>query len=423
MPVSLFIKNRKKLKEALPANSIAIFNSNDEYPRNGDQFFPFRQNSDLFYLTGIEQPESSLLIFPDCPNEVLREVLVIRRGSEKLETWEGHQLTADEAKQISGMEKVRYTDEILSIINEMMVYAGKVFLNNYEYPKYQCEIEYKDLRFGRELKQRFPNHEYARLAPLMHKLRMIKEEEEIDLIRRAINITDKALHRILRFVKPGVTEFQVQAEIDHEFTINRARGHAYRPIIASGKNACVLHYTENKSDCLDGDLLLMDFGAEFNNYAADLTRTIPVSGKFSSRQRQCYAAVLRVQKEAIKLMRPGITIDKINKEVNTLMEKEMVELGLLKEDEIVKQDAEKPLYLKYFMHGTCHPIGLDVHDVGSKYDTLQAGMVLTVEPGLYVREENMGIRLENNILITDAEPVDLTANIPIEAGDIEKLMR
>lgn len=420
---SLFARNREKFTEHLPENAMAFFNSNDVFPRNGDQFFPFRQNSDLFYLTGVNQEETMLMLFPDCPNKDLREVLFIRRSSEKTETWEGHKLDKKEATVISGIEKVRYADELEVVLTEAMSYAGPVFLNSNEYPKFYTDVPYRDLRFAGDLKKKYPNHDYRRSAPVMHSLRMLKEPEELRLIERAIEITGKAFKRILKFVAPGSKEYEIEAEMMHEFTMNRASGFAYSPIIASGKNSCVLHYTDNKDECKDGELLLMDFGAEYLNYAADITRTIPVNGKFTEWQRQCYESVLSVQKEAIKMFVPGNTIDQLNKDVNSLMEAEMLKLGLLKKEEVGKQDPENPLYMKYFMHGTSHFMGLDVHDVGSKYEPFKPGMVFTCEPGLYIREQNMGIRLENNIVVTGNGPEDLSKHIPIEPGEIEKLMK
>jgi Xaa-Pro aminopeptidase len=419
---SLFKENRKRFVKLLPPGSLAIFNSNDENPRNGDQDFRFRQNSDLFYLSGINQEQTVLLLFPDSPNEDLQEVLLIREASEKTITWEGRKLMQEDARKISGIGQVKWLGEMDAVLTEFMAYAEHVYLNSNEYPKYHNDVPYRDLRFGKQLRERFPNHDYRRAAPLMHRLRIVKSEPEIELIKKAVEITGKAFRRILKFARPGVKEFEIEAEIQHEFTVNGANGMAYHPIVASGENACFLHYTDNNDECLEGQLLLMDFGAEYANYAADLTRTIPVNGRFSKRQREYYDAVLRVQRAAIRLLVPGNTIDKLNKEVGRMMEREMIELGLLDSKEVSAQDPDKPLYMKYFMHGTSHFIGLDVHDVGSKYKPFRAGMVFTVEPGLYIREEKTGIRLENNVLVTDEGPVDLTAGIPIEPDEIEKLM-
>ncbi len=418
----LFITNRKNFIKMMDPNSLAVFHSNDEFPRNGDQNFPFRQNSDMFYLTGIDQEKTILLLFPGCPNKELREVLFVRQTNEKIAVWEGHKYTKEEAKKTSGIKKIIWSEEFDAALTEVMTYADKVYLNTYEYIKYFNEVPYRDMRFSHEIRNRYPNHEYKRTAPIIASLRTVKSPIEIDLIRKAVDITEKAFRRVLAFVKPGVMEYEVQAEIGHEFAINRANGHAYLPIIGSGKNSCVLHYIDNDQVCQDNSLLLMDFGAEYANYAADLTRTIPVNGRFTKRQLDCYKAVLDVQREAIRMLVPGNTIDKLNGEVNKLMEQKMIELGLFTREDVDKQDPENPLRQKYFMHGTSHFLGLDVHDVGSKYEQLKPGMVLTCEPGLYIPEEEIGIRLENNILVTDKGPVDLTANIPIEPGEIEKLM-
>jgi Xaa-Pro aminopeptidase len=304
-----------------------------------------------------------------------------------------------------------------------MSYAENVYLNAIEYAKFSTDVPYRDLRFAREIREKFPNHEYKRAAPLVSSLRTIKSDEEIRLMREAIDITGKAFERILKFVSPGVTEYEVEAELTHEFLFRGTSGSAYHPIIATGENACTLHYVENSAICGEGELLLMDFGAEYSNYAADLTRTIPVSGKFTDRQKACYNAVLRVLRQSSLLLVPGNTIDKVNKEVNKLMEKEMIGLGLFSREEVLKQDPDKPLFTKYFMHGVSHFLGLDVHDVGSKFEPFRPGMVFTFEPGLYIREEKLGIRLENNYLVTEREPVDLTSNIAVEAEEIETLMR
>jgi Xaa-Pro aminopeptidase len=417
-----FTGNRAKFIEKLLPNSLAIFHSNDIFPRNGDQPFRFRQQSDLFYLTGIEQEKTILLLYPDCPNPDLREVLFIIEPNEALRTWEGHKFSKKEAREISGISKVRWIDQFDAIMTEAMSFAEKVYLNAIEYSKFSTDVPYRDLRFSKEIREKYPNHEYKRAAPLVNSLRTIKSEEELKLIREAIDLTGKAFKRILKFVKSGVTEYQVEAELTHEFLYQGSAGSAYLPIIASGENACTLHYVENSAVCNDGDLLLMDFGAEYGNYAADLTRTIPVNGKLSDRQKACYNAVLRVLRQSSNLLVPGNTIDKVNKEVNKLMEEEMIGLGLFSREEVARQDPDKPLYMKYFMHGVSHFLGLDVHDVGSKFEPFRPGMVFTFEPGLYIRNEKIGIRLENNYLITEGEPVDLTAGIAVEIEEIESLM-
>lgn len=418
-----FTSNRKNFIAGLSPGSLAIFHSNDVFPRNGDQTFRFRQNSDLFYLTGFDQEKTVLLLYPDCPNPDLREVLFIIEPNESLLTWEGHKYSKKEARGISGIEKIRWVEQFEMTLSEAMSFARKVYLNSTEYPKFSTDVPYRDLRFAKEIREKFPNHEYLRAAPIIYPLRTIKSKEEIEMIGGAIDITGNAFRRILKFVRPGVTEYQVEAELTHEFLFSGTAGPAYHSIIASGENACTLHYVENSRECRDGDLLLMDFGAEYNHYAADLTRTIPVNGKFSQRQKACYNAVLRVLRQSSKLLVPGNTVDKVNKEANKLMESEMIGLGLFTREDVAGQDPEKPLYTKYFMHGVSHFLGLDVHDVGSKFEPFRPGMVFTFEPGLYIREEKMGIRLENNYLITEGAPVDLTAGIPVEAEEIEALMK
>jgi Xaa-Pro aminopeptidase len=418
-----FINNRKKFVEKMDQGGMAIFHSNDVFPRNGDQTFRFRQQSDLFYLTGIDQEKTILLFFPDCQNPELREVLFLVEPVEMLQTWEGHKYSREEALEISGISGVKWLDQFDSLLTEAMSFAEKVYLNAIEYPKFSNDVPYRDLRFAREIREKFPNHDYRRAAPLIYPLRIIKTSEEIGMIRQAIDLTGSAFQRILKFVKPGVKEYEIEAELTHEFLYKGAAGSAYHPIIATGVNACSLHYIENSCECKNGELLLMDFGAEYSHYAADLTRTIPVNGRFTDRQKACYNAVLRVLRQSARLLVPGNNIDKVNKEVNRLMEDEMIGLGLFGREEIKKQDPERPLFAKYFMHGVSHFLGLDVHDVGSKFEPFRPGMVFTFEPGIYIKEENMGIRLENNYVITEGEPVDLTAGIPVEAADIELYMR
>lgn len=422
VPPELFVRNRDNLSRLLPPKSIAVFRAAERMPRNGDQFYPYRQQSDFFYLSGIDYENSFLILFPDCPIEALKEVLFIEPFNAVKATWEGHILSNQEAIEISGIKTIRRADQLHTVLRELMHYAEVVYLNTNEYIKYQSEVEDAQQRFAKELKEKYPLHNFLRAAPLLESLRVIKSEEEIVLLRQACDITKKAFERTLTFVKPGKFEYEVQAEIDHEFTINRASGHGYAPIIGGGINSCVLHYTSNDCQLEAGDLLLFDFGAEYANYTADMSRTIPVSGKFTPRQRDCYEAVLRVLKKAIKLYVPENTIDKINQSVWDMMEQEMIELGLFSAEEVRKQHPDSPLYQKYLMHGVAHHIGLDVHDVGLKHQALKAGMVLTCEPGIYIREERIGIRLENDILVTENEPVDLMANIPIEADEIEHIM-
>lgn len=414
--------NMEKFKQQLPPGSMAIFHSNDVLYRNGDQPYKYRQQSDFFYLTGIDQEKSVLLLFPGCPNPDLREVLFIVEPSEALKTWEGHKYSRKEATEISGIAKVRWTGQFEALMAEAMSFAEHVFLNSYEYPKFSTDVPSRDIRFAQEIREKFPNHDYRRAAPLIYSQRILKSQEEIQMIKQAIGLTNAAFKRMLRFIKPGVKEYEIEAELTHEFLYSGSAGSAYHPIIASGINACTLHYIENSCECRDGELLLMDFGAEVGHYAADITRSVPVNGKFTKRQKDCYNAVLRVLRQAPKLLAPGNTIDQVNKAVNKLMEQEMIGLGLFSKADLEKQDPEKPLFTKYFMHGVTHFLGLDVHDVGSKFEPLRPGMVLTFEPGLYIREESIGIRLENDFLVTEREAVDLAGEVVVEADGLEELM-
>lgn len=419
---SLFIKNRKKIVNKLKSNSLAIVTSNDELTRSGDQLFPFRQNSDLFYLTGLEQEKCMLTFCPNHPDEKLREILFTVKPNEQLETWTGHKYTKEEVQKISGIKTVKWIDDFDITLRDLALQSEHIYINVNEYIKYESPVFYQDQRIIQGLKEQFPLHHYCRLAPIITQSRLVKEKEEIELLKKACDVTNDAFQRVLKFVKPGVKEYEIVAEMTHEFITKGGRGHAYQPIVGSGKNALVLHYIENSAKCKDGNLLLMDFGAEYGNYAADCSRTIPVNGKFTKRQKACYEAVLRVQKEAIKMFVPGNTIDKVNKAVYKLMEKELIKLGLLSQKVVNKQNPEQPLYTKYLMHGITHFIGLDVHDVGSKYESFKKGMVLTCEPGLYIKEEGIGIRIENDILVDD-KPIDLMAAIPREVDEIEQLMR
>jgi Xaa-Pro aminopeptidase len=422
IPRSFFTKNRKKLIGLMEQGALAVINSNDEMPRNGDQCFSFRQNSDLFYLTGINQEKTILVLCPGHPQIELREVLFILRPEVNLEIWYGHKYTKDEASEISGISSIRFLDEFDAVFKEIINCAGDVMLNMNEYPKFHTEVPSRDIRFAEKLKQEFPLHECERLAPLLTELRLIKEPDEMQMLKEAIEITRKAFLRTLKIVKPGITEYQVEAEITHEFLWNKASGHAYAPIIASGKNACTLHYISNDQTCQNGQLLLMDFGAEYGNYAADCTRTIPVNGKFTKRQKECYQAVLRVLEKTMTLFTPGRTIEEINKKTNQLLEAEMIRLGLFSSRDVKNQNPGKPMFAHFFMHGVSHFIGLDVHDVGFKYTRLKKGMVLTCEPGLYIPEENIGIRIENNVLVDD-KPVNLMKDFPVKPEEIEHLMK
>lgn len=422
IPSDLFVRNRLKLEKKLKPGALAVILANDEMPRNGDQCFPYRQSSDLFYLTGLDQEKCVLTLFPNHPVEAMREIIFTVKTSDLMVTWYGHKYTLEDARLISGVKTIKWLDDFDSVFRELMSRAGIVYLNQNENPRFSTDVPSRDLRFMQQLRNDYPLHNFERLAPLLSELRMIKENEEIEQMIKACEITGKAFNRVLDFVKPGVMEYEVEAEITHEFIRNGAGGHAYPPIIASGADTCILHYNSNDKKCLDGDLLLLDFGAEYANYAGDCSRTIPVNGKFTPRQRQVYEAVLRVLRKASHMLVPGTTIDKYHAEVCKIVEKELIGLGLFTEDDVLNQDPASPLFFKYYMHGTSHFMGLDVHDVGTKQQTLAKGMVLSCEPAIYIPEEGIGIRLENDIVVDD-EPLDLMVHIPIEPDEIEALMR
>lgn len=424
LPISkqLFINNRKRYIKELKPHSLAIFNANDIMPTNADGSMGFVQNSDLFWLSGIDQEETILLLFPDALNKSFHEILFLRETNEHIAVWEGHKYTKEEARNASGIQEVRWLSEFETILRQLMTQCKRVYLNSNEHGRAVVEVETRDARFAKMCMEKFPLHRYERSAPIMHKLRAIKGKEEVELIKHACDITEKGFRRLLSFVKPGVMEYEIEAELSHEFLRNRSRGFAYSPIIASGLDSCVLHYVANNKQCKKGDILLLDVAAEYANYASDLTRTIPVDGKYTKRQKEVYNAVLRVFKAARKMLVKGNTFEKYNAAIAKMMEEEMIKLKLLKAADIKKQDPKNPLYKKYFMHGTSHFMGLDVHDVGSMLIPFEAGMVFTCEPGIYIPEEKLGIRIENDILITNNGNVDLMANIPIEADEIEELM-
>lgn len=423
IPSELFVKNRKKFAEKMEKGSLAVFSSNDILPTNADGHLPFRQNNDIFYLSGVDQEESILVIFPDSYNKIHKEVLFLRETNENIAIWEGAKLTKEDAFEVSGIKTVYWLQDFEKVFKTMAFEANGIYLNANEHLRADTTVQTRENRFNDWCRKEFPIHQYHRSAPIMHQLRSVKEKEEIELMQKACNITAKGLDRLLKFIKPGVQEYEIEAELMHEFLRNRSRGFAYEPIIASGLSACVLHYVENNKECKDGDLILMDFGAEYANYASDLTRTVPVNGKFTPRQKEVYSAVLRVMKKAMNLLRPGVYLADYHKEVGHLMEEELLGLGLLTKDEIKSQNPEWPAYKKYFMHGTSHYIGLDVHDVGSWTEPIQEGNVFTVEPGIYIREEKLGIRLENDILITKDGYVDLMKDIPLEIEEIEAAMK
>ena len=418
----LFIQNRSNYTKHLKPNSIAIFHSNDEMPTNADQFHPYKQNSDIFYLSGIDQEDSILFIYPDCPIPKYREALFLKKTNAYIAVWEGHKYTEQEATAASGITTVQWKEEFPAIFNMLMNHAENIYLNSNENDRASILVPSRDARFTQETKIRFPLHNFYRSAPIMATLRTSKNEFEKELMQIACDITTSAFKRVMKFVRPGVMEFEVEAEILHEFIRNRASRLAYGSIIASGANACVLHYVDNNMECRDGDLILMDFGAEYANYCADLTRTIPVNGRFTARQKDVYNAVLRVQREAIKMMHVGMILKEFNSEVGKVMEGELLGLGLISTTDIKNQDPENPAYKKYFMHGTGHHLGLDVHDIGDHYAPLPSGAVLTCEPGIYIPEENIGIRIENDIMITDSGKYDFMKDCPADVEEIEEYM-
>jgi Xaa-Pro aminopeptidase len=424
LPVNeqLFTINRKNFVSRLKANSIAIFHSNDEFPRSGDQNFIFKQNPDFFYLSGIDQEQSILVLFPDCPNPLYKEVLFLRQTSEHIAIWEGHKYTKDEARATSGIQTIFWLHDYESTLHGIINYADNVYINSNENDRYSHTLPYRDMRMYEALRLKYPLHHYERSALILRDLRVVKSDTEIELTKIACGLTRDAFVRVLKFVQPGVTEYEIEAEIIHEFIKQRGTGHAYSPIIASGNNANVLHYIDNNQLCKDGDVILLDFGAEYANYNADMTRSIPVNGRFTPRQRDVYNAVLRVMKAATGMIVAGTIWNEYHEEVGKIMESELIGLGLLDKHDVAKQDPKAPLYKKYFMHGTSHHLGLDVHDYASRYKPFEVGNILTCEPGIYIPAEGLGIRLENNILITNGGNIDLMADIPVEAEHIEDIM-
>ncbi len=418
----LYINNRHQFIKQMKPNSLAVFNANDIMPTNADGTMIFRQNNDLLSLSGIDQEESILVLFRDFYDKSFAEVLFLKETNENIAIWEGHKLSKEEATDISGIQNIAWVQNFESVFNTLMAEAENIYLNTNEHIRAVVDVETRDRRFIDWCKSRYPLHNYQRSAPIMHDVRAIKSQHEIDAMQIACDITEKGFKRVAQFVKSGVMEYEIEAEYLHEFVRNRSRGFAYTPIIASGYSACVLHYIENNQECKDGDILLMDVGAEYANYNADMTRSIPVNGRFTDRQKAVYNAVLKVKREATKMLRPGNVIPEYHKEVGKIMEKELIALGLIDKTDIKNQDPKNPAYKKYFMHGTSHHIGLDVHDVPNIYQEMKEGMVFTVEPGIYIREESLGIRLENDVVITKDGTFDLMRNIPIEADEIEELM-
>lgn len=418
----LFTDNRARLKALLLPNSLAVVNANDILPTNADGTLAMRPNSDLFHLSGVEQEQTILLLYPDADDEKHRELLFLREPSAENELWEGHKLTKDEARALTGIAHVHWLGEFPRLFHRLMCECEHVYLNSNEHKRAVIEVESREARFAADTMKRYPLHDYRRLAPLMHQVRAVKSEAELALIRQAVAITADGFRRVARFAKPGVWEKEIEAEFAHEFIRQQAQ-FAYNPIIASGANACCLHYTANSAMCRAGELLLLDVAAARANYNSDLTRTIPINGRFTPRQRRVYNAVLRVLRQCIQILRPGIKWKDWQKQAEQWLEKELVELGLITMRQIQRQETDKPAFKKYFMHGVGHPIGLDVHDVGITTQPIQAGWVMTVEPGIYIPEERMAVRLENDVLITDNGPVDLMADVPLEADEIEALMK
>ena len=420
---TLFIKNRKNFTAKMKPSSIAIFNSNDIYPISADSTMPFEQHRDLFYLSGVDQEESILILFPDAPKSTHREVLFVRETNEHIAVWEGEKLTKEAAYKTSGIKTVYWLQDLEKVLAEIMSQCDTVYINTNEHYRASVETETREARFTKWLKDKYPAHAVAKSNPILQRLRSVKDQIEIDLIQEACTITEKGFRRILDFTKPGVWEYEVEAEFIHEFIRNRSKKFAYTPIIASGNNANVLHYIENNQQCKAGDLMLLDVGAEYANYSSDMTRTIPVSGRFSDRQKAVYNAVNNVKNEATKLLVPGTIWADYHIEVGKIMTSELLNLGLLDKADVQNENPDWPAYKKYFMHGTSHHMGLDTHDYGLLHEPMQANMVFTVEPGIYIPDEGFGIRLEDDVVVQEnGAPFNLMRNIPIDAEEIEDLM-
>lgn len=419
----LFIKNRAKFVTQIKSKSIAVFNSNDTFTTGADSTLPFEQNSDLFYLTGADQEETILLLFPDALNPNHREILFVTETSDHIAVWEGAKLDKEQAKETSGIQTVYWLQEFDKVFKDLMSESETIYFNTNEHYRQSVVIETREDRFIKKCKQDFIAHKWEKSFPIMEAIRGVKETEELSIIQTACDITNKGFRRILSFVKPGVMEYQIEAEFMHEFLNNRSKGFAYTPIIGSGYSACVLHYIENNQTCKDGDMLLMDVGAEYANYSSDMTRTIPVNGRFTDRQKEVYNAVLHVKNEATKLLVPGTIWADYHKAVGVIMTAELIKLGLISQEDVKTEDPKWPAYKKYFMHGTSHHMGLDTHDYGALKTPMKANMVFTVEPGIYIPEENMGIRLEDDVVIQETgAPINLMGDIPITVEEIEALM-
>ncbi|MFN9491806.1 MAG: aminopeptidase P family protein [Sphingobacteriales bacterium] len=420
---AIFTDNRRRFVKQMEKNAIAIFNSNDELPLNGDALYKFKQNSDLYWLTGIEQEDSMLILFPDNPDKKFREVLVLVRPNELKEKWDGHRLRRDEATAISGVETIVWLDAIEAPLQTWIHLADTIYLNTNENDRKANLIPVRDYRFAQQMRDRYPLHNYKRAARLMKDLRGIKSAKEVEVLKTAIDITDKTFRRLLGFIRPGVFEYEIEAEIYHEFLRNRSTGPAYGSIIASGDRARTLHYVSNNQECKDGELILMDFGAEYGGYCADLTRTVPVNGKFSKRQKEVYDGCLQLHQYAASILKPGISIVDYTEKVGDEATKVFLKIGLISKADVKNEDKENRAYRKYLYHGISHHLGVDVHDLGTRTAPIQAGMVFTIEPGIYIEEEKMGVRIENNFWITKNGNIDLMKNIPITTEEIESLMK
>ncbi|NVK05647.1 MAG: aminopeptidase P family protein [Flavobacteriia bacterium] len=418
----IFIDNRNRFRQYLPSGALAVFNSNDIYPTSADGTMPFVQHKDIFHLSGVDQEESILVIFPDAYKEEHREVLFLKETNEHIAVWEGAKLDAKKAEEVTGIKTVYWLQDFEKIFNEMMSQAEIVFLNTNEHLRNSSPVQTREDRFIDWCKNKYPAHNYDRSAPIMHRIRSVKSDLEIAVMQQAADITTAGYKRVLKALKPGINEYEIEAEFMHEFLSNRSRGFAYTPIIASGYNACVLHYIENKDVCNDGDTILLDVGAEYANYACDVTRVFPVNGKFTDRQKQIYNAVLRVQKESLAMLKPGNNLNDYHVEVGKLMTSELLGLGLIDQTDVKNQDPKWPAYKKYFMHGTSHYIGLDTHDVGLWTEDMKVGNVFTCEPGIYIPGENLGVRIEDDIVLTEDGQLNLTRGIPKEVEEIEEFM-
>ena len=416
-------RNRENFMAMMKGNSAAVFNSNDIYPVSADTELPFEQHRDIFYLSGIDQEETILILFPNAKDKLWREILFIRKSDEHTKIWEGEKLSRAQAKKISGIENIIWVDDFKDIFHKITTECNRFYFNKNEHYRAKIVVETREDRFIKWVEKEYPSHPISRSNPILQRLRSIKDNEEIDRIQHACNITMKGFERVLKYIKPGVWEFEIEAELIHEFINNSSKGFAYSPIIASGNDNNILHYTKNNKQCINGDLILMDVAAEYGNYSSDMTRTVPVSGLFSKRQKQIYNSVLNVKNHATKLLKPGNVWKDFHSQVGEIMTKELLDIGLLDKVDIKNQNKENPAYKKYFMHGTSHHLGLDTHDYGLLEDTFQANMVFTVEPGIYLPKEGFGVRLEDDVVIQESgDPINLMKDIPIDSEHIEELM-